>query len=62
MAWELTGNAGTTAANFLGTDDGQPLVIKTNNAEAAHGRPKFPAFQPYFVTWPWSAVKPTPRS
>jgi hypothetical protein len=34
MAWELTGNAGTTAANFLGTTDNRPLVIKTNNSEA----------------------------
>ncbi|RTY95930.1 tail fiber domain-containing protein [Flavobacterium sp. GT3R68] len=32
--WALTGNAGTTpASNFLGTIDGQDLVIKTNNAE-----------------------------
>ena len=31
MAWELTGNAGTTAADFLGTTDNQPLVIKTDN-------------------------------
>jgi hypothetical protein len=34
MAWELTGNAGTTTANFLGTTDSQPLAIKTNNSEA----------------------------
>jgi hypothetical protein len=34
MPWELTGNAGTTAANFLGTTDDQPLVIKTNNSQA----------------------------
>jgi hypothetical protein len=34
MAWELTGNTGTTAANFLGTNDDQPLVIKTNDSEA----------------------------
>jgi hypothetical protein len=33
--WALTGNAGTApAANFLGTSDNQPLVIKTNGAEA----------------------------
>ena len=29
--WSLTGNTGTTAANFLGTTDAQPLVFKTNN-------------------------------
>jgi hypothetical protein len=34
MPWDLTGNAGTTAANFLGTTDDQPLVIKTNNSQA----------------------------
>ena len=34
-AWQLSGNAGTTAGNdFLGTTDSQPLVIKTNNTEA----------------------------
>ena len=33
--WALTGNAGTSpATNFLGTTDAQPLVVKTNNAEA----------------------------
>jgi hypothetical protein len=39
MAWDLTGNAGTTAANFLGTQDDQPLVIKTNDIEAIHINP-----------------------
>jgi hypothetical protein len=35
MAWDLNGNAGTTPAeNFLGTTDNQPLVIRTNGAEA----------------------------
>jgi hypothetical protein len=35
MAWELTGNSGTDPnANFLGTIDNQPLVIKTNGSEA----------------------------
>jgi hypothetical protein len=35
MAWELTGNGGTDpASDFLGTTDGQPLVIRTNGAEA----------------------------
>ncbi|GBD07662.1 hypothetical protein HRbin21_01493 [bacterium HR21] len=33
-AWLLTGNSGTNpATNFLGTTDGQPLVIRTNNVE-----------------------------
>ena len=32
--WSLTGNSGTNPAlNFLGTVDGQPLVMKTNNNE-----------------------------
>lgn len=30
--WSLTGNAGTTSSNFLGTTDGQPLVFKTDGA------------------------------
>ncbi|MBL7813865.1 MAG: tail fiber domain-containing protein [Saprospiraceae bacterium] len=33
-AWNITGNAGTTAGtNFIGTTDAQALVFKTNNAE-----------------------------
>lgn len=33
--WSLKGNSGTNpATDFLGTVDGQPLVIKTNNTEA----------------------------
>lgn len=33
--WSLTGNSGTNpATNFLGTIDGKPLVVKTNNNEA----------------------------
>lgn len=33
-AWQLLGNAGTTAGtNFLGTTDAQDLVFKTNNTE-----------------------------
>jgi hypothetical protein len=31
MPWNLTGNAGTTAADFLGTTDNKPLVIKVND-------------------------------
>src|SRR5215208_1675602 len=35
MPWDLSGNTfGTTTTNFLGTRDAQPLVIKTNSAEA----------------------------
>lgn len=28
--WDLSGNAGTTAANFFGTTDAQPLRFKTS--------------------------------
>jgi hypothetical protein len=28
--WSLTGNAGTSSDNYLGTTDGQPLLFKTN--------------------------------
>jgi hypothetical protein len=32
--WSLTGNTGTNpSVNFIGTIDGQPLVVRTNNAE-----------------------------
>jgi hypothetical protein len=34
MAWELTGNAGTRAANYLGTNDNQSLAMKTDNSKA----------------------------
>jgi hypothetical protein len=30
--WKLNGNGGTTAANFLGTTDNQPLNLRANNA------------------------------
>jgi hypothetical protein len=33
LAWLLGGNAGTTAGQFLGTTDSQPLVFRTNNTE-----------------------------
>ncbi|NOT52556.1 MAG: hypothetical protein HOP10_14905 [Chitinophagaceae bacterium] len=33
-AWSLTGNAGTTSANFLGTTDNVPLNFKVNNTLA----------------------------
>ncbi|MCL1936965.1 MAG: hypothetical protein FWF52_01035, partial [Candidatus Azobacteroides sp.] len=29
--WSLTGNAGTTTSNFLGTTDNNPLIFKINN-------------------------------
>jgi len=29
--WSLTGNAGTTNSNFIGTTDNKPLIIKVNN-------------------------------
>jgi hypothetical protein len=32
--WSLTGNAGTTSANFLGTTDNQPLLFKVNSNTA----------------------------
>ena len=31
--WDLTGNTGNASNSFLGTTDGQPLVVKTSNAE-----------------------------
>lgn len=33
--WSLTGNAGTTPANYLGTSDKKNLVFKTNNIQRA---------------------------
>lgn len=32
QGWLLSGNAGTTASQFLGTTDAKPLVFKTNSA------------------------------
>lgn len=32
-SWLLTGNASTTASNYLGTSDGQPLSIRTSATE-----------------------------
>ncbi|MCL2289673.1 MAG: hypothetical protein FWC34_03070, partial [Bacteroidetes bacterium] len=31
--WDLSGNAGTTDLNFLGTTDGRPVIFKTSNTE-----------------------------
>jgi hypothetical protein len=39
MPWELTGNAGTTGADFLGTTDNKPLAIKANNTQAIQVNP-----------------------
>ncbi len=33
--WSLYGNAGTSAANFIGTIDNEPLIFKANNNFAA---------------------------
>jgi len=30
-SWSLTGNSGTTSANFLGTTDERPLELRVNN-------------------------------
>jgi hypothetical protein len=32
--WSLSGNSGTTGANFLGTTDNHPLELRVNNARA----------------------------
>ena len=38
--WSLTGNSGTDSTlNFLGTIDGKPLIMKTNNNEAMRIEP-----------------------
>ena len=31
--WDLSGNAGTTAVNFIGTTDAQSIRFRTNNTE-----------------------------
>jgi len=31
--WGLSGNAGTTTSNFIGTTDSESLIFKTNNCE-----------------------------
>lgn len=33
MGWALTGNAATTASNYIGTSDAQPLSIRTDGVE-----------------------------
>jgi hypothetical protein len=37
--WKLGGNAGTTAANFLGTTDNRPLNLRVNNARGLRLEP-----------------------
>jgi hypothetical protein len=37
--WKITGNAGTTAANFLGTTDNRALELKVNNMRALRLEP-----------------------
>ncbi|MBK7390586.1 MAG: hypothetical protein IPI23_16390 [Bacteroidetes bacterium] len=31
--WSISGNAGTTSTNFLGTTDAQPIRFKTQNSQ-----------------------------
>lgn len=33
QSWNLTGNAGTSSTNYLGTSDNKPFIIKSNNIE-----------------------------
>ncbi|MFL5891590.1 MAG: tail fiber domain-containing protein [Solirubrobacterales bacterium] len=37
--WSLSGNAGTSASNFLGTTDSQPLNLRVNDARALRLEP-----------------------
>jgi len=53
--WSLTGNSGTTSANFVGTTDGQPLVLKSDSqiifkigSDTAFKLPFEPYTIPYF--------------
>lgn len=34
--WSLSGNSGTGSSNYLGTTDGQPLIIKVNGTQAGY--------------------------
>lgn len=34
--WSLSGNSGTTSSNYIGTSDGQPLIIKVNGTQAGY--------------------------
>jgi hypothetical protein len=46
--WSLTGNAGTTASNFIGTTDFQPLNIRVNNIPAGLIDPAVGIFNTYW--------------
>jgi len=35
QSWSLTGNAGTTNSNFVGTSDDRPLIFRVNNQSTA---------------------------
>ena len=45
--WGVSGNAGTTVNNFLGTTDGQALELRVNNARALRIEPQ--AFSPNLI-------------
>lgn len=45
--WSKTGNAGTTAANFLGTTDNVPLTLKVNNVRSGYLSTTGPVFFGY---------------
>lgn len=34
--WSLSGNSGTSSSNYIGTSDGQPLIIKVNGTPAGY--------------------------
>ena len=39
VCWDTSGNAGTTAVDFIGTSDNQPLSIRANSASAIQIQP-----------------------
>jgi len=39
--WLLTGNSGTDVSSFIGTTDGKPLLIKTDNTPSGRIDPRF---------------------
>jgi trimeric autotransporter adhesin len=46
-SWELTGNAGTTSSNFIGTTDNVPLNFRVKNQKAGIIDPSGPVFLGY---------------
>jgi hypothetical protein len=42
--WSSTGDGGTTASNFLGTTDAQPLVLRTGNVQSLRIEPSTVTF------------------